>query len=108
MCWCAIYVSSLWVCRCADLFKALVAAGVSRRRSAVPPSQRGVQAWFAQRGPAVDSLLLQGGPGVAAEQVQVAQGVWEKADDYYFRSMARLQRLWQVSKLAMQCIHIAR
>ena len=31
-----------------DLLKALGAAGVSRRRSAVPAAQRGVQAWFQQ------------------------------------------------------------
>jgi hypothetical protein len=31
-----------------DLLKGLVAAGVSRRRTAVPPSHRGVQAWFQQ------------------------------------------------------------
>ena len=31
-----------------DFFRALAASGVSKLRSAVPVSKRGVQAWFAQ------------------------------------------------------------
>lgn len=85
----------------ADFFRALAAAGVSRRRTAVPASQRGSQAWFAQ--PAADpaQLLEAAGSGQAAFPVGAAQAaaaarLWAKADRYYFSSMARLQRLWEV------------
>eukprot|EP00887_Chlorella_sp_A99_P000601 scaffold17.g601.t1 len=89
-----------------DFFKALAASGVSRRRSVVPSAQRGVQAWFAQGGPVLDGLLAPADPcapqqrGSAEQQalLAAAQTVWTKADGYYFRSMARLQRLWEAAK----------
>ncbi len=82
----------------ADFFRALAAAGVSRRRSAVPASQRGSQAWFAQQSASPAPLLpVRGAAGSAAEQqAAAAERTWAKADRYYFASMARLQRLWEV------------
>lgn len=76
---------------------------MSRRRSAVPASQRGSQAWFSQAVADPAPLLsiapaAAGAPaGPTAEQQAAAAGrYWERADRYYFASMARLQRLWEV------------
>ena len=85
----------------ADFFRALSAAGVSRRRSAVPSAQRGSQAWFVQPAAEELSVLLAavGSSGAAAvdeQQSLAAERCWAKADRYYFASMARLQRLWEV------------
>ncbi len=78
---------------------------MSRRRTAVPVSQRGTQAWFAQ--PAADPgpLLAATGHSRAASpqgeaQAAAAARLWAKADRYYFSSMARLQRLWEVGASA--------
>lgn len=100
----------------ADFFKALAASGVSRRRSAVPAAQRGSQAWFAQAVSDASPLLPAGpdtlvGAAPAAGQVWLgqeqqaaaAQRCWAKADRYYFASMARLQRLWEVRLFALCC-----
>ena len=84
-----------------DFFKALTAAGVSRGRAAVPAGHRGVANWFKLAGPDV-SPLLEGG-GLAPAQLAAARAVWSKGDAYYFRSMARLQRLWEVGAAGWDC-----
>ena len=80
---------------------------MSRRRSAVPASQRGSQAWFTQAAADPSTLLahdVDGSPGAPwqgqEEQASAAQRCWAKADRYYFASMARLQRLWEVRRVA--------
>ncbi|KAL4440107.1 hypothetical protein ABPG75_003108 [Micractinium tetrahymenae] len=86
-----------------DFFRALADAGVSRRRTAVPASQRGSQAWFAQQVAHPVPLLEAAGAGQGASpqaeaQAAAAARLWVKADRYYFGSMARLQRLWEAAK----------
>jgi midasin len=83
-----------------DLLKALRAAGVSRRVADVPASERAVAAWFRQAPPDTAPLLegVACGGGAAAPALGTARGAlsaacWAKADVYYFRSIARVQRL---------------
>ncbi|KAK9820997.1 hypothetical protein WJX81_006213, partial [Elliptochloris bilobata] len=93
-----------------DFLRALEAAGASRRRSAVPAAERSVQAWFEQAPPDDGVHVLLEGPaegapegaaatrGVSQLVLAHAAGLWAKADAYYFRTIARLQRLWQACK----------
>ncbi|EFJ44763.1 hypothetical protein VOLCADRAFT_121252, partial [Volvox carteri f. nagariensis] len=77
----------------AELFEALEQQGLSRRQTAVPPYDRDVAAWFKHPEPVVEPLWqAQGAPAAAAA---AAAASWTRADDYYYRSMARLQKLWR-------------
>lgn len=90
--------------------------GLSRRAADVPPGERLASAWFKHEPPHTDSLLTialpldatpanstqavggghspsAGTPPVAPEVMEAARGLWTKADVYYFRAMARLQKL---------------
>lgn len=80
-----------------DFFKALGAAGVSKLRASIPANRRGVQAWFGQAAPRVD-IMLEGVASIAPEQHEAAKAAWAKADAYNFASMARVQRLLEVSE----------
>ena len=91
----------------ADFFKALAASGVSRRRTAVPAAQRGSQAWFSQQASDPAPLLaIAAAAGAGGGEVQAAAAgrCWSRADRYYFSSMARLQRLWEVSSRDPACL----
>ncbi|GFR41361.1 hypothetical protein Agub_g2044, partial [Astrephomene gubernaculifera] len=102
----------------ADLYEALEQQGLSRRRTGVPPHDRDVAAWFKHPEPAVAPLwhaaVVTGGTAEAAEADALsAEAAWTRADDYYFRSMARLQKLWRGSQqphrdLSMQEVSSAR
>ncbi len=53
----------------------------------------------ASPGTSVDSLLDTGVNSQSAlhgDSVAQARALWSKADTYYFRNVARIQRLWQV------------
>ncbi|GAB4814208.1 hypothetical protein N2152v2_001254 [Parachlorella kessleri] len=80
-----------------DLLKGLAAAGVSRRRTAVPPSHRGVQAWFGQAAADPRPLLALGQGAASSSQREAANVAWAKADTYYYRTLARMQRLWEAA-----------
>ena len=71
-----------------DLLKALPAMGVKHSRAAVPVEYREATSWFTEqpmeRPRDVDRL----GPN--------ASDALASADAYYYRSMARVQRLWRV------------
>ncbi len=77
-----------------DLLRALVAAGASRRRSAVPAEHRGARAWVAAPTPDVGPLL-RGAAGASAAgcQAAAAAAAWAKADAYHYGGLARLRRL---------------
>lgn len=66
----------------------------------MPASQRGSQAWFAQQAASPAPLLAvrHTAGSTAEQQAGAAERTWAKADRYYFASLARLQRLWQVSR----------
>ncbi|KAK9809153.1 hypothetical protein WJX72_010301 [[Myrmecia] bisecta] len=89
-----------------DLLKALGAAGVLSLRSAVPAEERSVQSWFAQAPPDVQSSHILdeavGDSGVSEATVAAAGVTWQKADAYFYRNMARLQRLWQAAQTPHQ------
>lgn len=94
-----------------DLLEALRGLGLATAASAVPRDQRDVAAWFKQAPPALGSLLQQqGGKAAAAGAVPPAGGtaaaaavpgealaagrrLWGRSQRYYFRSLARLQKL---------------
>ena len=38
--------------------------------------------------------------GMTSEGVQTAHGYWHKADTYYYMSIARMQRLWEVKHIS--------
>jgi len=40
------------------------------------------------------------------EGFQGGMQLWSKADAYFYRSIARLQRLWEVSLLFLPCVLI--
>ena len=90
--------------------QALGQLGLSRRAADVPPSDRLASAWFKHTPPSAAALL--GGllqdpqhqmtagvatPSAAAATspaaLEAARGLWSKGDAYYFRAMARLQKL---------------
>ena len=71
-----------------DFFHALGDAGVSKRRSAVPLSSRGVLAWLNLEDPDLTALT---------RSSDSAHMLWAKADDYYYKTMVRLQKLAEVS-----------
>jgi midasin len=102
-----------------DLLHALGDAGFSKRASDVPAGDRDAAAWFGQSQPClVSSPLLQplqqqqqGSTAGAASLtagltagavdsvlLQLAGVCWSKADSYYFKSLARLQRLQAAAK----------
>jgi midasin len=105
-----------------DLLHALGDAGFSKRASDVPASDRDAAAWFGQSQPCLASSpllqpLLQGSSSAAAAAsltegltkgltagavdsvlLQLAGVCWSKADSYYFKSLARLQRLQAAAK----------
>jgi midasin len=106
-----------------DLLHAIGDAGFSKRASDVPAGDRDAAAWFSQSQPCLaSSSLLQpllsqqqqqqqqqqlGSAGTAAGTgagavdgalLQLAGVCWGKADSYYFKSLARLQRLQAAAK----------
>lgn len=80
-----------------DLYHVLEDSGISKLRSAVPGDKRGVQAWFAEPRACVQSILHVGSEFAASEQLRVAESAWNKADAYFFASLARIQRLIEAS-----------
>jgi hypothetical protein len=91
----------------ADFYKALQEAGASKRQADVPPPERHVAAWF--RAPAPElaaAALLQPADGGAAAARQpagapalaAAQGAAARADAYYYRGIAAVQKLWEAAK----------
>lgn len=104
-----------------DLLKGLKKLGVSHHKAAVPPSQRHALAWFLQpplEPPALFAAAALGrrevshvedaegqGPALVVPCVGelplpltvATQRGWVKAEEYYFRSMARMQRLWELA-----------
>ena len=95
-----------------DLLKGLKKLGVSHHKAAVPPSQRKPLAWFLQppleppplfAAAALGRASLETSPARAAEDgmgvvgelslplAAATQRCWGKAEEYYFRSMARMQ-----------------
>ncbi len=74
-----------------DLFAALEQQGLSRRVTAVPQHDRDVAAWFKHPQPAPEALW----PAVDDLTAAHAAASWSRADDYYYRAMARLQKLWR-------------
>ncbi|GLI68780.1 hypothetical protein VaNZ11_013272, partial [Volvox africanus] len=95
----------------AQLFEALEQQGLSRSQTGVPPYDRDVAAWFKHPEPLVESLWqVHGRPEGDA---LAASTSWSRADDYYYRSMARLQKLWQGTRqphrdLSLQEVSTAR
>ncbi|GIL72549.1 hypothetical protein Vretifemale_2893, partial [Volvox reticuliferus] len=95
----------------AKLFEALEQQGLSRSQTSIPPYDRDVAAWFKHPEPMVEPLWqVHGGPEVDATAASTS---WSRADDYYYRSMARLQKLWQGTRqphrdLSMQEVSTAR
>lgn len=94
-----------------DLLKGLKKLGVSHHKAAVPPSQRKPLAWFLQppleppplfAAAALGRVSLdastaqaQGGMGTVGELslplAAATRRCWGKAEEYYFRCMARMQ-----------------
>jgi midasin len=104
-----------------DLLHALGDAGFSKRASDVPASDRDAAVWFGQSQPCLASSpllqpLQQSSSAAAAASLttgltagltagavdsvllQLAGVCWSKADSYYFKSLARLQRLQAAAK----------
>ena len=70
-----------------DLLKALPAMGVKHSRGAVPAEHREATSWFTERPMERPKNLDRLGPN--------ASDALASADAYYYRSMARVQRLWR-------------
>lgn len=52
----------------------------------------------------VNSVLLKRGhSGVPVAELAGAASSWRKADGYYFRGIARMQRLWEVCHRTPPC-----
>lgn len=73
-----------------DLFHALIDAGVSKRRTAVPAEYRGVASWLQLKPPNNSNLH-------AMLSVE-GQQLWGKSDAYYYKTMVRMQRLYQAAE----------
>ena len=71
-----------------DLLKALPAMGIKHSRGAVPVEYRVATTWFTER------ALKQ--PRCLSVLGQDTADAFHTADKYYFRSMARIQRLWRM------------
>jgi len=69
-----------------DLLKALNAIGIKHSRGAVPVEYRTATAWFTESAMELPRCL----GAVGAEAIEA----FRSADSYYYRSMARIQRLW--------------
>ena len=69
-----------------DLLKALPSVGVRSARKAVPESQRSPESWFREPPLAKPAFL-------AAQDSANVTEAFDAADTYYYRSMARAQRL---------------
>ena len=74
-----------------DLLAALVAVGASRSVSGVPRADRAPAAWMAA--PGLEGALLAKGGGDARLAAAAASKLLAEADGYYFRAIARVQRL---------------
>ena len=69
-----------------DLLKALPAMGIKHSRAAVPVEYRVATSWFAEEAMQAPRCL---------DAIGVDSAIaFADADKYYFRSMARIQRLW--------------
>lgn len=75
-----------------DLLRALSDAKISKLRSTVPAAHRGVNSWFAQNAPSLQSFLESGD-----DKAMAVAAAWTKADAYHYASMARLQRLFEAA-----------
>ncbi|GBG67611.1 hypothetical protein CBR_g741 [Chara braunii] len=88
-----------------DLLKMLRQIGLSHHKSAIPEGERSAKSWFQQPTPAVAASLAifrdviyqdkAEQIGHMAMAVSTARHTWQKADDYYYKNMARMQRMWQ-------------
>ena len=74
-----------------DLLKALPAMGIKHSRGAVPAEYRTAAAWFTEAAMKLPRCLSVLG--------QDTVDTFHTADKYYYRSMARIQRLWRVQGL---------
>ncbi|KAF6262490.1 hypothetical protein COO60DRAFT_1699221 [Scenedesmus sp. NREL 46B-D3] len=87
-----------------DLLHALGDAGFSKRASDVPPADRDAAAWFGQSQPCLASspllqpLLQQQQQSGSAGGAAAGRSMLEQGDSYYFKSLARLQRLQAAAK----------
>ena len=103
-----------------DLLHALGAAGFSKRASEVPMDDRDPAAWFSHAQPCIaaspllqplqllpaaaagdagdNTSLAAAAAAVPGELLLLSASCWSKADVYYFRSLARLQRLQTAAK----------
>ena len=77
-----------------DLFAALKEAGADDAATAVPRGDREPVAWFAAPPPEFGGLLARTPPSLAPRLPDWASA----ADAYYWRAVARLQRLWEAAK----------
>ena len=97
----------------ADFLEALEAQGLSRRQTGVPLHDRDVAAWFKHPEPLAAAALWQcGGGGAAAAAADAAANAaasasWTRADEYYYRAVARLQKLWRASATPHRDLSIA-
>jgi len=73
-----------------DLFHALIDAGVSKRRTAVPSEYRGAASWLQLKPP--NNSKLQAMLSIEGRQL------WSKSDAYYYKTMVRMQRLYQAAE----------
>jgi len=69
-----------------DLLKSLPAMGIKHSRGAVPVEYRTATTWFIEHAMEMPRCL----DAIGAEAIEA----FKSADAYYFRSMARIQRLW--------------
>ncbi|MEW5309892.1 MAG: hypothetical protein WDW38_001738 [Sanguina aurantia] len=88
-----------------DALRSLSAAGVSRRVADVPAEEREITSWFKQPACGLHALLhrpthlqLSSPTPVHTPSIlPAASAAWSKADLYYFRTIARLQKLWRAA-----------
>ncbi|KAG1668462.1 hypothetical protein FOA52_005235 [Chlamydomonas sp. UWO 241] len=85
-----------------DLLHALGALGLSRRAADVPKGDRTATDWFKHAPPDMVPLLMGAGgsavPPASLEALGAARELWGRADVYYFRALARLQKLQACAK----------
>ncbi|KAI5058508.1 hypothetical protein GOP47_0026678 [Adiantum capillus-veneris] len=90
-----------------DLLKFLRSLGFSRHRSAIPKEERSPKSWILQAPCKVDCflnfLMIECRTSsidatiVANKHLETVSGLWNKACDYYFKNLALIQQLRQLS-----------
>eukprot|EP00897_Mesotaenium_endlicherianum_P007207 jgi/Mesen1/6514/ME000332S05520 len=93
-----------------DLLKLLRAIGLSHHKSAIVKEERSPKSWFLQPPPRVEQLLCatssaSADVAAAPDSGQLEMGhvadacaaTWHKADGYYYKNMAQVQRMWQAA-----------